>query len=145
MIERIIAHRGASAYAPENTIAAFDKAAILGARMIEFDVMLSQDGEPFVVHDENLKRTTNGRGEVGKVDAAYIKTLDAGKWFSKKFSVKKVPPLQEVLKWLIFSDMKANIEIKPYPGTMEATTVAVMTMINRFWPQTKPFTIGFQF
>mgnify|MGYP001300547204 CR=1 FL=1 len=138
MIDRIIAHRGASAYAPENTIAAFDKAAILGARMIEFDVMLSQDGEPFVIHDENLKRTTNGRGEVGEVDAAYIKTLDAGKWFSKQFLGEKVPHLQDVLQWLIFSDMKANIEIKPYQGTMEATTVAVMAMINRLWPQNKP-------
>lgn len=137
MIERVIAHRGASAYAPENTMAAFEKAAALGARMIEFDVMLSKDGEPFVIHDENLKRTTNGRGEVGNVDAAYIDSLDAGKWFSKKFTGENIPHLQAVLKWLIFADINANIEIKPYPGTTEATTIAVMAMINRFWSYDK--------
>ncbi len=86
MIERIIAHRGASAYAPENTITAFDKAAILGARMIEFDVMLSQDGEPFVIHDENLKRTTNGRGEVGKSRCGLHKDSGCREMVFKKIS-----------------------------------------------------------
>ena len=58
----MIGHRGASAYAPENTIAAFDKALSMGCRYLEFDVMLSADGEPFVFHDETLKRTTDGEG-----------------------------------------------------------------------------------
>ena len=134
MIERLIAHRGASKYAPENTMAAFDAAAVYGAKMVEFDVMLSQDGEPFVIHDENLKRTTNGRGYINKVDADYIRSLDAGKWFSKKFIDEKVPHLQEVLRWLVFANMKANIEIKPCKGMEEQTTTTVMSLINRFWP-----------
>ena len=130
---KIIGHRGAAAYAPENTFAAFNKALSLGCRHIEFDVMLSADGEPFVIHDESLKRTTNGRGEVGLVNAEYLESLDAGKWFSRRFCGEKIPHLSEVLKWLNFSNVNANIEIKPYPGTAQQTTVAVLSCINRYW------------
>ncbi|KTD25744.1 glycerophosphodiester phosphodiesterase [Legionella maceachernii] len=137
-LERIIGHRGASAYAPENTIAAFDRAFAMGCRYLEFDVMLSADGEPFVFHDESLKRTTNGKGEIGLVTAEYLQSLDAGKWFSRRFLGEKIPHLRDVLQWLTFSDVKANIEIKPYPGTSEQTTVAVLSHINRYWPQSKP-------
>lgn len=136
-IERIIGHRGASAYAPENTLASFDKALAMGCHFLEFDVMLSADGEPFVFHDETLKRTTNGQGDIGKVSAEYLQTLDAGKWFARRFRGEKIPHLREVLQWLTFSNVGANIEIKPYPGTTEQTTIAVLTHINRYWPQTK--------
>ncbi|WP_058503908.1 glycerophosphodiester phosphodiesterase [Legionella nautarum] len=138
VIERIIGHRGASAYAPENTIAAFDRALAMGCRYLEFDVMLSADGEPFVFHDEMLKRTTNGQGEIGLVTAEYLQSLDAGGWFSKRFRGEKIPHFREALQWLTFSDVRANIEIKPYPGTSEQTTVAVLSHINRYWPQNKP-------
>lgn len=141
LVDKIIAHRGASAYAPENTIAAFDKALAMGSRCIEFDVMCSQDGEPFVFHDDNLKRTTNGKGEVGKVEASYIQGLDAGSWFSKHYKEERVPHFNEVLKWLSFSAVQANIEIKPYPGTAEQTTTAVLSALNRFWPADKPLPI----
>lgn len=137
-MDKIIAHRGASAYAPENTIAAFQKAYALGARSVEFDVMLSADGFPFVFHDTSLRRTTNGRGEFGKTDAASIQALDAGAWFSKQFRGEKVPTFSAVLEWLLAYDVSANIEIKPYPGVVEATTVAVLTHLNRYWPHDKP-------
>ncbi|WP_367606059.1 glycerophosphodiester phosphodiesterase [Legionella sp. W05-934-2] len=137
MIETLIAHRGASGYAPENTIAAFDKALALGCLMIEFDVMLSQDGEPFVFHDDKLKRTTNGRGEIGQVTAEYLQSLDAGKWFHRQFKGEKIPHLKDALKWLSLTNMKANIEIKPYPGTTEETTMVVLTHINRHWPHNR--------
>lgn len=133
----IIAHRGASAYAPENTMTAFNKALRLGVRFIELDVMLSADGQPFIFHDENLKRTTNGRGEFGRVNADYLQSLDAGLWFSKQFQYEKIPTLLTVLEWLLANDVHANIEIKPYPGTMEQTTVAVLTHLNRYWPADK--------
>ena len=136
-VNKIIGHRGAAAYAPENTFAAFDKALSLGCRHIEFDVMLSADGEPFVIHDESLKRTTNGRGEVGLVTADYLDSLDAGKWFSGRFRGEKIPHLSDVLKWLNFSNVQANIEIKPYVGMAQQTTVAVMSCINRYWSQEK--------
>jgi glycerophosphoryl diester phosphodiesterase len=144
---KIIGHRGAAAYAPENTLASFDKALTLGCHCIEFDVMCSADGEPFVIHDDSLKRTTNGKGDVGKVDAAYLQGLDAGSWFSKQFKSEPLPHLKDVLKWLSFSDMQANIEIKPYPGATERTTTAVLSHIHRYWPQSKalPLVSSFDF
>lgn len=135
---KVIGHRGASAVAPENTFAAFDKALALGCNVIEFDVMLSCDEEPFVFHDESLKRTSNGKGDLGKVDAAYIGTLDAGKWFSRKYHGEKIPHFRDVLQWLVFADMNANIEIKPYRDTARQTVVAVMSHLNRYWSQSKP-------
>jgi glycerophosphoryl diester phosphodiesterase len=137
VVDKVIGHRGASAYAPENTIAAFDKALLSGCRLIEFDVMCSVDGEPFLFHDDNLKRTTNGRGEFGLVDSTYVQSLDAGSWFSKQFKGESVPHLRDALKWFSFSGIQANIEIKAYKGTLEQTTIAVLSHIHRFWPQGK--------
>ncbi len=136
-MQPIISHRGASAYAPENTMAAFNKALSLGSRFIEFDVMLSADGHPFVFHDENLKRTTNGRGEFGLMASEYIQSLNAGQWFSTRFHLEKIPPLLTVLEWLLASNVQANIEIKPYPGKTKETTVAVLTHLTRYWPSDK--------
>lgn len=131
---QLIAHRGASAYAPENTIAAFEKARVLGCHFVEFDVMLSADGEAFVIHDDALRRTTNGQGQVSLVSADYLKTLDAGLWFSKRFRQEQIPTLKTVLEWLIASGVQANIELKPSSGKIEETVTAVLTQINRIWP-----------
>jgi glycerophosphoryl diester phosphodiesterase len=136
--DKVIGHRGAAAYAPENTLAAFDKAYYLGCRFIEFDVMCTADGEPFIIHDETLKRTTNGKGEVGKVDAAYLQSLDAGSWFSKQFIGEPIPHFKDAIKWLSFSQVQANIEIKPFPGTVEQTTTAVLSTIHRYWLAGQP-------
>ncbi len=138
IIDKIIGHRGAAAYAPENTLVSFEKAYHLGCRYIEFDVMLSADGEPFIFHDETLKRTTNGRGEIGLVTADYLQSLDAGNWFSKRFRGEKIPHFRDALDWLCRLDVNANIEIKPYPGTAQQTTVAVLAHLNRYWPADKP-------
>lgn len=136
-IELVIGHRGAAAYAPENTLASFNTALALGCTYIEFDVMLSADGEPFVFHDETLKRTTNGQGKIGLVTAEYLQSLDAGRWFSRHYRGEKIPHFAEVLQWLTFANVGANIEIKPYPGTSESTTIAALAHINRYWPQAK--------
>ncbi len=138
VLERVIAHRGASAYAPENTMAAFEQAKAMGCNYLEFDVMLSADSEPFVFHDETLKRTTNGRGEIGLVTAEYLQSLDAGRWFARRYREERIPHFRDVLQWLNLANVQANIEIKPYPGTTEQTTIAVLTHINRYWPSTKP-------
>ena len=134
---QVIAHRGAAAYAPENTLAAFNKARELGGDFIEFDVMLSADGEPFVFHDDNLNRTTNVRGEFCLASAERLKSLDAGSWYSKAFAGEKIPTFREILEWLVITNMQANIEIKPTPGLEVPTTIAVLTYINRYWPQGK--------
>lgn len=136
-MKQIIAHRGASAYAPENTMASLNTALNLGNRFVEFDVMLSADGHPFIIHDHTLKRTTNGVGEFGLVDAQHIQSLDAGHWFSKRYKGEKIPSLGNVLEWLLAFDVHANIEIKPYPGTTEKTTIEVLACINRYWPRDK--------
>lgn len=137
MLEKIIGHRGASAYAPENTMAAFTKALFLGCKTIEFDVMCSADDVPFVIHDDNLKRTTNGKGEVGLVDAEYLAELDAGFWYSDRYKGESIPELKEVLQWLSQADMQANIEIKPYPKMQEKTAATVVSYIHRYWPHDK--------
>lgn len=131
----VIGHRGAAGYAPENTLASFDKAYQLGCRCIEFDVMLSIDEEAFIIHDDQLTRTTNGKGDVGRVSAAYIRGLDAGSWFSKEFKGEKIPTLKEAIDWLILKGMNANIEIKPYHQTAEKTTRVVIKHIEEQWPQ----------
>ena len=135
----IIGHRGAAAYAPENTLSAFDKARSLGCNCMEFDVMLSQDAEPFVFHDESLKRTTNGRGKFGLVGSEYLKTLDAGKWFAKDFAGERILHFSEILHWLNDNGMQANIEIKPFQDTAEQTTLVILEHIKALWLAGKPW------
>lgn len=106
-----IAHRGASAYYPENTMAAFRGALDIEADMMELDVLLSKDGEVVVIHDATLKRTTNGKGRVADKTYEELKKLDAGSWFDKKFSDEKIPHLREVLE-LAKDSIAVNIEIK---------------------------------
>src|SRR5713101_3305241 len=91
----IVAHRGASAVAPENTIAAFRGAVDAGADAIELDVQLSKDGELMVFHDVWLQRTSNGRGRVGTFTSAELRRLSAGAWFHPSYEAEKIPTLDE--------------------------------------------------
>ena len=134
---KLIAHRGACAYAPENTMAAFERARQLGARSIEFDVMLSEDGKAFVFHDHDLKRTTNGRGAFHQTKSGKLKTLDAGSWFGARFSEEKIPCFDEILHWLVQTDMAANIEIKPHSNEVETITTSVLGILHSIWPHHK--------
>jgi glycerophosphoryl diester phosphodiesterase len=137
VLEKIIGHRGACGYAPENTMASFEKALSLGCRFVEFDVMCSVDGEPFVFHDDSLKRTTKAKGDLGLVESSFVRELDAGSWYSRRFKGEKIPHFKDVLEWLSASGVQANIEIKPYPGAVEQTTVSVLTHLTQHWPSTK--------
>lgn len=107
----IWAHRGASALAPENTLAAFSLAWDEGADGIELDVHLSRDGIPVVIHDETLERTTDGRGAVSSLRASELRRLDAGRWFAPAFAGERIPLLSEVLDWA-GEDLPLNIELK---------------------------------
>ena len=107
----IIAHRGASAYYPENTLIAFKKAMEMGAEMIELDVSLSKDGIPVVFHDARLNKHTNGQGYLSNYTLNELKKLDAGSWFDPEFSDQKIPTLREVLE-LTAGTVSLNIEIK---------------------------------
>ncbi|SEA83499.1 glycerophosphoryl diester phosphodiesterase [Thalassobacillus cyri] len=92
-----IAHRGASGYAPENTMAAFEKAVEMKADMFELDVQMSKDGELVVIHDTTVDRTTDGTGSVKDLTLEEMKSLDAGSWFSEAFADETIPTLGEVL------------------------------------------------
>lgn len=108
----IIAHRGASAYYPENTMIAFEKAVALGAEMIELDVTLSKDGIPVIFHDKKLNKHTNGKGRLRNYTLKELKKLDAGSWFDPKYSDQQIPTLEEVLEFAK-DTIALNIEIKP--------------------------------
>ncbi|MCD6039618.1 MAG: ugpQ [Gammaproteobacteria bacterium] len=126
----IIGHRGASATAPENTLAAFFKAKQLGLHWVEFDVMVASTGEAVVIHDDDLERTTNGRGRV--IDCSYtdLKKLDAGSWFDPLFSNERIPSLQEVLQLLWRERLAANLEIKALAGHEQATVKQVLDILE---------------
>ncbi|WP_286149043.1 glycerophosphodiester phosphodiesterase family protein [Paenibacillus sp. FSL R5-0490] len=93
-----IAHRGASALAPENTLASFEKAIEMGFDYIELDVRLSKDKQLVVIHDANVLRTTDGEGLIEELTVKDLKKLDAGSWFSPAYAGEKIPLLTEVLK-----------------------------------------------
>ncbi|EJO5348919.1 glycerophosphodiester phosphodiesterase [Clostridium botulinum] len=109
---KILAHRGASAYAPENTMAAFKKAIEMNADGIELDVHLSKDGYIVIMHDEWVDRTTDGKGEIKNFSLSELKNLDAGSWFSDKYKEEKIPTLEELLNLIKDTEIYLNIEIK---------------------------------
>lgn len=111
----IFAHRGASAYAPENTKSAFEKAIILGAKAFEFDIQITQDGEYVVFHDYTLERTSTGTGRLRDKKLAELKLLCIGNWFEQKFSDEKILTLEETIE-LLPKDVFLNIELKRDKG-----------------------------
>jgi glycerophosphoryl diester phosphodiesterase len=137
-LARVIGHRGAAARAPENTLAGLRKADGLGARWVEFDVMLTADGVPVLIHDETLRRTTNGRGRVSDHTLAEIRTLDAGAWFAPEFRGERVPTLDEAVVLLLQLGLHANVEIKPAAGHAVATGETVAEILRANWPKGGP-------
>jgi len=126
-----IGHRGASALAPENTLAAFETAIVDGADGLEFDVRLTRDGVPIVLHDAALDRTTSGRGAVAALDLASIRRLDAGAWFGARFRGERVPTLAETLD-LARGRCAVNIELKEEGG--DAVSLARAMLCDPRWP-----------
>jgi len=107
----VVAHRGSSGSAPENTVAAFEMALESGAEILECDVRLTRDGEVVVFHDRTLNRTTNGTGPIEDRTLEELKKLDAGSWFNSKFRGERIPTLSEVLR-LLDDCAFLNIELK---------------------------------
>ncbi len=137
-LPRIIAHRGASALAPENTLAALHLAARMGAGWVEFDVTLSQDCEPVLFHDDDLRRTSTGKGLVANASWAELQRLDAGSWFKPAFKGQRIPHFEQALKLCLQLGLQPNIEIKPTPGRDEVTAEVVCETVYRLWPATVP-------
>lgn len=109
----VIAHRGASGYAPENTLAAFRRAIAMGATFIETDLQLSRDARFVAIHDATVNRTTNGQGTVHDLTLADLRKLDAGSWFGSEFAGERIPTLEEILEFAKKHDVVFYLELKP--------------------------------
>lgn len=132
-VSPLIAHRCGGALAPENTLAGLRVAAGLGCRAVEFDVMLSADGVPVLIHDETLERTTDGRGRVCDHTAAELARLDAGGRHGPRFSGERIPTLVEAAVVCRLLGLAANVEIKPAAGFEARTGEVVGRMVADLW------------
>lgn len=141
-LPRLIGHRGAAASAPENTLAGLDEAARQGARWVEFDVMLTADGQPVLFHDDLVDRTTDGKGLLSALTLAELRTLDAGRWFGERFAGERIPTLQEAMARVISLDLGLNLEIKPCPGLEVETARVVIETIHGIWPDDRPLLLS---
>lgn len=132
-LPKVIGHRGACGYAPENTLESIRTAADIGVRWVELDVKLTRDGVPIIFHDEELSRTTNGSGLVAQTDYADIQMLEAGSWFADSFAGIKIPTLEEAVDVLLEHGMGLNLEIKPCPGREKDTAEAALDLLSQIW------------
>lgn len=126
LLPRWIAHRGGGTLAPENTLAGIRLAAAMGYRAVEFDVMLSGDGTPLLIHDETLERTTNGQGRVCDTDDRTLLALDAG-------NGERIPLFCEAARLCRTLGLLANVEIKPATGHEIATADKVARLAAEIW------------
>lgn len=130
---RWIAHRGAGRRAPENTLAAFRHGWQLGYRAFECDVKLSADGEPYLMHDDTLERTTSGQGPAAAADWASLSRLDAGAWCGPGWAGEPPARLAALAAFANAEGLHVNLELKPLPGQAEATGQAVADAVRRLW------------
>ena len=125
----IFAHRGASAYAPENTLTAFTLAIQQGAEAIELDAKLSADGHVVVMHDDTVDRTTNSIGAVSSLSLAELKKLDAGSKFNPAYHLERIPTLEEVFE-TIGPNVFINVELKNYTSPINDLPDKVISLVK---------------
>ncbi len=128
---RIIAHRGASRAAPENTLAAFRLASRLGARWLEFDVSLLGDATPVLHHDATLDRCTDATGPLDRLAATDLAGIDAGRWFGAQYAGEPLATLAQALDLIEELDLAANLEMKPHDAPPERIARAVAEALGR--------------
>jgi len=122
---KIVCHRGAKTFAPENTLSAIDLAIDLGFNIVEIDVRQTKDGVPVVMHDISVNRTTDGQGEIKKMNYADVCKLDAGSWFDSFFAREPVPRLEDVL-----AHAKGRLEV--YIEIKEAEPKILLELVQKF-------------
>jgi glycerophosphoryl diester phosphodiesterase len=127
----VFAHRGASAHAPENTLAAFQLALEHGADAIEFDVKLTKDGQVVAHHDNTLERTTDGKGRLRDFSLAELKKLDAGAWFSETYRGERIPTLAEIFE-TVGDRLFMNIELTNYAAPFDKLVDKVAELVERY-------------
>ena len=135
---KIWAHRGASGYAPENSLEAFEKAVRLGADGVELDIQMTRDGELVVIHDERIDRVSNGSGMVGEYTLSQLRQYDFNRT-NPEFSNVKIPTLEEVYDLLRGTNLDINVELKTgicfYDGLAERVLELTgrMGMVDKVW------------
>jgi glycerophosphoryl diester phosphodiesterase len=134
----VIGHRGAATCAPENTLAGLRQAKALDCRWVEFDVRLTADGQPVLLHDSRFERTTDGRGKLTALSLAEVRRHDAGSWFGPSFAGERVPTLEEAVSLLGELGIGANVELKATRGRETQTGTVVAEMLTRLWPSKLP-------
>lgn len=127
----VFAHRGASAHAPENTVAAFELALAQNADAIELDVKLSADGRTVVIHDQTVDRTTGSHGRVKDLTFAQLRSLDAGSFFAENFRGEKIPSLEEVFE-AVGKRTFINVELTNYTTPRDALVETVCMLVKQF-------------
>ena len=150
-IPAIIGHRGARACAPENTLAGLAEAARQGARWVEFDVKLTRDNVPILMHDDSLARTTGADRPVAETDFGDLGGLDtlpafrvrypeAGRAFVARHgdAPARIPTLEAALRLAARLDLGVNIEIKPCPGRARETAAIALGIARLVWPGSHP-------
>ncbi len=130
---QLVAHRGAGTLAPENTLSAMRVGASFGYKMVEFDAKLSRDQVAILLHDTDLERTTNGSGNAADHPYGALAKLDAGLWFSSKYSGEPIPTLEAVARYTVAHNIACNIEIKPTPGLEALTGTAIARQALNDW------------
>lgn len=131
-----VAHRGGGKLAPENTLIAFGVGHNHGFSMAEFDVKLSADGHPFLLHDDDLLRTTTLSGIASHRKLSELENIDASHGYSA-FAGEKIPSLATIAKFCLANDIAVNIEVKPSKGQDIATAKVVGEVAKTLWKDTK--------
>jgi glycerophosphoryl diester phosphodiesterase len=133
----VIGHRGASAVAPENTLAAFEAAIAAEADGIEFDVRLTRDGIPVVIHDDTLRRTAGVAKRVDELTLEDLKKVDVGSWFTRsrkltheQFSVQTIPSLQQLFDLFVTNDSLLYLEMKCHSFERARLAEACCRLVN---------------
>lgn len=135
---KVLAHRGGGQLAPENTLAALQCGLDHGFHAVEFDVMLSKDGVPVLMHDPDFGRTVAGTGEVAQSLAQDLLKMDAGSWFDARFAGVCIPSYEDAFRFCIAHGIWMNVEIKPAPGHAVATGREVAKMSKRLLKELQP-------
>lgn len=132
---KILAHRGGGSLAPENTLAAMRCGLAHGFHAVEFDVMLSSDSIPVLMHDPQFGRTVPGKGRVCDTPASQLAAMDAGSWFGKAFAGEPVPLFEQAVSFCKENKIWMNVEIKPSPGFEAETGRVVAETTQRLFAQ----------
>ncbi len=141
----VIAHRGASGLAPENTMASFERAVELGVLFIETDLHLTRDARFVAIHDATLERTTNGRGKVSDFTLAELRSLDNGLWYDRQYEGQRLPTLEDILEFARKRDVVFYLEVKyeaawgmhhALVGALQREQDAARTIVISFDPST---------